>query len=231
MSDAQIEGVASEITRQVRLRGPFLTLSHFVNRALVDVEISAELGRCGALQAALDVGANVFADPYPDEDRVKLQTAADGSPSADMPGTDPTRWPNEAGTWPAVSRDENPGSVAGIVTDRGILTNEALRLEQGSRSTGIPGWITQADLLQIIGPSLAVRSDTFRIRAYGESVDPTTSKTTAKAWCEAMVQRMPDYLDAVDPPEASGGHLSECNQRLGRRFYIISFRWLADDEI
>ena len=39
----------------------------------------------------------------------------------------------------------------------------------GNTSDGAPSQITQADLLNRLAPSLTVRGDTFRIRAYGET--------------------------------------------------------------
>ena len=50
LTEEQIEKLAQECVRQVKLRGPFLNLSDFVNRRLSD----DELGVCGALQAAID---------------------------------------------------------------------------------------------------------------------------------------------------------------------------------
>ena len=52
LTDAQIAKLAHECVRQVRLRGPFLNMSDFVNRRLdaSDPETSV----CGALQAAID---------------------------------------------------------------------------------------------------------------------------------------------------------------------------------
>ena len=112
-----------------------------------------------------------------------------------------------------------------------MLTDNAYRDEQGSRSTGIPGWLTQADVLQAIGPALSVRSDTFRIRAYGESVDSITGEIKARAWCEAIVQRNPHYVDPTDTPEKSVNEISAINKKYGRKFNIIGFRWLHKDEI
>jgi len=241
LTDAQIDAIATEITRQVRMRGPFVSLSHFVNRALVGIVQNKDLGRSGALQSALDIaGANispdgskvVFSDIDAVEDRVNLQN--DGSaPRADLVGGDATSLPSSGadGTWPPTSHDLNAGAVAGILADKEMLKDNKYKREQGYRSTGIPGWITQADLLQVIGPSLSARSDTFRIRAYGESLDPESGNPVAKAWCEAVVQRLPEYLDSADAPTERGAELSEINKKFGRRFQIVSFRWLSPHEI
>jgi len=63
---------------------------------------------------------------------------------------------------------------------------------------------------------LAVRSDAFRLRVYGDAVNPAdTSKIEAVAYCEAVVQRRPAL--------AAGG--------LGRKFVVVYFRWLGPDDL
>ena len=47
-----------------------------------------------------------------------------------------------------------------------------------------------------LAPVLFPRSDTFVIRSYGEAVNPATGAAEGRAWCEATVQRVPDYFDA-----------------------------------
>ena len=121
--------------------------------------------------------------------------------------------------------------MASILADRSMLTKRNLRPEQGYRSTGIPGWLTQADVLQVIGPSLSARSDTFRIRTYGESLDPVTGEVLARARCEAIVQRVPQYIDPSNPDTLRTEELNEINQKFGRRFRMVSFRWLSSDEV
>lgn len=67
----------------------------------------------------------------------------------------------------------------------------------------------------VMRPWLTVRSDTFRIRAYGEalnSADP--DQVEATAWCEAIVRRV------KDSPSATEG-----------RYRITYFRWLGPDDI
>lgn len=80
--------------------------------------------------------------------------------------------------------------------------------------------VTQDDIRNVIGPMLAVRSDTFRIRAYGDALNPAdvgdpNAKPEAVAYCEAIVQR----TNQDDP----GGH--------GKKFVITYFRWLGPDDI
>jgi hypothetical protein len=93
---------------------------------------------------------------------------------------------------------------------------------------GVPGYLTQADVLQVIGSSLSARSDTFRIRAYGEASDDV-GKVKARAWCEAIVQRVPDPVS----PDASGLNPAKPGTAadFGRRFTIVSFRWLKPEEV
>jgi hypothetical protein len=87
-------------------------------------------------------------------------------------------------------------------------------------------FLTQGDILTALAPVLFARSDTFLIRTYGEAVNPATAATEGRAWCEAIVQRVPDYFDATaDAAETAPAALtSALNINYGRRFKVISFR-------
>lgn len=112
---------------------------------------------------------------------------------------------------------------------------------EGSRLAGIPGYLIQSDLLKPIANTLAVRDDTFRIRAYGEAI--VNGKVVARAWCEAVVQRLPEYLDSANNADvparvlnASGAFndnssLLPANTRFGRKFRVETFRWLNAAEV
>lgn len=101
----------------------------------------------------------------------------------------------------------------------------------GSRFAGIPGYLTQADLLKRVGNMITPRDDTFRVRGYGEARD-ASGVVRSKCWCEAVVQRLPDYLDSADMPEIATANLtSTLNKQFGRRFSVVSFRWLSPNEI
>ena len=75
-----------------------------------------------------------------------------------------------------------------------------------------------------------MRGDTFIVRACGQALDHD-GKIEAKVYAEAVVQRVPDYLDQANPPTAALDVLNEANRRFGRRFEIVSFRWLTPNEI
>lgn len=75
--------------------------------------------------------------------------------------------------------------------------------------------VTPAEFRDAMQPWLATRSDTFRIRAYGEAVNPAdATRIESTAYAEAIVQRVPDGLVGF-----------------GRRFEITYFRWLGPDDI
>jgi Tfp pilus assembly protein PilX len=242
LSDEQIDELAEQIVRQVRLRGPFVSISHFVNRSLAEILVNQELTRAGALQVAIDEsGLNInslgnrsaFARLTGSADAMKL-SEKEGAPRADMDGGDRDhQLPNAVSSirdWAVTSTDNNYGSVASILADRPMLNNPRLQREQGYRSTGIPGWLTQADILQVIGSAISARSDTFRIRTCGEAVD-SSGKVLARAYCEAIVQRVPEYFDPANPASDRGTQLTALNTLYGRQFKIVSFRWLSPREI
>lgn len=88
-----------------------------------------------------------------------------------------------------------------------------------------PDFVTADHLLARIAPLLAVRSDTFVIRAYGDARNPSTGEVVGRAWCEALVQRVADYVDPGDNPLSPPGRPD--NLAFGRHFIVTSFRWLS----
>ena len=183
IGDGEITLLAEEVVREVRRRGPFLSLADFVNRRPGN---DRELARAGTLQAALD------------SSRVPINRAY-----------------NEGGRRiPAGAGSALPFPEA----------------EAGPAAYGIPGVVKQADLLTPIAPILSARSDTFRIRAYGEKTTPG-GVVQARAWCEAVVERLPDFVDERNRMTEASGSLLPVNQRFGRRFRVVSFRWLSPQEV
>jgi hypothetical protein len=105
-------------------------------------------------------------------------------------------------------------------------------------ATGAPGMLLQGDILQAIGNRISVRSDTFIVRAYGDTVSiADSSKNVAQAYLEAVVQRLPDYVDGTQDSDVAPDNdhrnrtLNPINKYLGRRFKIASIRWMSQSEL
>lgn len=195
LSDAEIEDLAQNIVNEVKARGPFMSISDFVNRQLSDND---ELNAAGALQSALDGTSQGLYD---------LKEQAGGVQPVD----------------PAENTYLSYVNFPGDVDLSSRLSTE-----------GIAGDIRQADLLRALAPRLSARSDTFRIRSYGEVAD-NNGNILAQAFCEALVQRLPEFVDTMTDSENNEpwdeGSLNSINQIYGRRYEIRSFRWLDDSEI
>lgn len=183
LTDDEIGELARAIVKEVRKRGPFLSLADFINRR---VGTDRNLARAGAIQSALD-------------------------------STDVT-----------INKHQNTTrAVAGAVAAR-FKFPEA---EQGPMAFGSPGLVKQGDILTPIAPVLSARSDSFIIRAYGAAVD-RSGKVVSRAWCEAVVERNRNYVNPSDKAEILPGSLLQAvNKTFGRRFDLISFRWLNSREI
>jgi hypothetical protein len=194
ITEQEIEALAQAMVREVKKRGPFLSLSEFVNRRL-DSNNTGGMALKGALQAALDYDG------------------ADGK-------------------GPEVTINKNFRSDARIldseVASIGFAFQDAAK---GPAAYGSSAYVDQADVLRQFAEQLTPRGDTFVIRAYGDSMD-ANGNIVARAWCEAIVQRIPDYLDAADADHLRASQLqSESNKRFGRSFRVVSFRWLNPSEI
>ncbi|MDD4347837.1 MAG: hypothetical protein PHF70_01920 [Opitutales bacterium] len=89
-----------------------------------------------------------------------------------------------------------------------------------------PAHLSPADILRGTASNMVTRGDTFRIRAYGDTVHPGSGVLMASALCEAWVQRFPEYFDPTNPPDTAPSGLNPANAKFGRRFRVVAFRWL-----
>ncbi|MBC8038973.1 MAG: hypothetical protein H7Y06_00355 [Opitutaceae bacterium] len=101
---------------------------------------------------------------------------------------------------------------------------------------GMPGYLMQQDIIQATSAAMTARSDTFVIRTYGEAVNPATGEVQGKAWAEAVLQRLPDFVDPSLPAEtdlstAPATTAKTTNEIFGRRFQVVGFRWLSPDDL
>ena len=185
-----IDDLAAEIVEQVRARGPFLSLSEFINRQLS----SGDLALAGAVQSALN----------------KLAESATSNPYSTI-------------------QDLSNDSLA-VPVRAGEAEYRFPEAAVGVSAYGMPGWTRQADVLRPLMPILSARDDTFTIRAHGDARDDR-GKIISSAVCEAVVRRTRDYVDSSDAADLDTPPSSNLNKTFGRRFEIVSFRWLGASEI
>jgi hypothetical protein len=100
----------------------------------------------------------------------------------------------------------------------------------GLTGGGAAGYLLQGDILNSVGSVISNRSNTFKIRAYGESLG-LTGKVVSSAYVEAIVQQVADYCDPADSPEEVNAELTQINQSFGRKFKVVSIRWINEEDI
>lgn len=117
-------------------------------------------------------------------------------------------------------------AIARTETASGQKLNDRGLVPEFSSQTLLP-----SDLMSRLGGRCTIRSDTFRIRSYGEARNPITGAVSARAWAEALVQRLPVWFDPTQAPETATAELNSINRRLGRQFRVVSFRWLRASQL
>ncbi len=263
LSDSEIEELAVSIVEHIKDRGPFYSMSDFVNRLAANYSAEEKYSYKLASEEDLLTLDN-------QKTKEKIATIADMMKK----GGETYRVGHmqkgvlqaaiDATSINSAYHDRYiVGSEGSSLTDQWKLTFDAFNNDKdvwenwrgvvGPAATGAPTYLMQQDILSRLGSILTVRSDTFKIRAYGEVRNPVSGVVESKAWCEVLVQRMPEYMDSTDSGnEAVDVHgrekelgyqhemkeyntiqndLTQLNQALGRRFKIVSFRWLSDSEI
>ncbi|WOO40085.1 hypothetical protein [Rubellicoccus peritrichatus] len=236
LSDEQVAQLAHNIVKEIKNRGPFISLADFINRRLVDNPETND--------------SDVEDTPYEYEDlRGTIQAALDRTWSS----TDTASAPSGMNAFPANNGEDSfwkekleqdgfllghPNNQTSSQFGQGSRYAYDLRRIQGGDvernpyshpSAFSPKFVTQADVLSSIGASLTARSDTFTIRAYGEVSSTFSSDKVVGVWCEAVVQRTPFYIEDTDNPEDAPS--SATNREFGRQYKLISFRWLKAEEV
>lgn len=124
--------------------------------------------------------------------------------------------PNLDGGFAATLRDQFYAAdpVAGKLAG-GPYSSVDLFLESTALTLALAGNVTPEEFGNVMRPWLTTRSDTFRIRSYGEALNPAeAARIEATACCEATVQRVKD-----DPAASTG------------RYVITAFRWFSADAL
>jgi hypothetical protein len=211
LSESELDALADAIVDEIQLRAlelgdngnpspfpsPFGSLSNFVNR--MPYANNADYTHLGLLQAAINkAGLN---DRF--NSATEFDTANWNSSKSDIMDSSNNNW------------NQN---------NRADFANPDCRISTASAAST---YLLQSDILQQIAPYISTRSDTFRIRSYGEKLNPVTGETEAQAWLEAIIQRTPQPVS----PSASNPLEPADPSTMGRRFEIVSVRWLSPEEI
>ena len=220
----EVRMLAVKIVYEVKKRGPFVSIADFVNRRLVsDQDQTSCMGTIDAAIQSCGLNKNF------ERLATQLSTAVNVEASSDAP-------------------DNNMQVFKEGYRYR--YDDKWNTVQPTSKAWGVPGFLTQGDILHPLAPFMAARGDTFTIRAYGES--SAGGIIQARAWLEATVERTPYYVDhkSSEVSQASGngpldcltsinlatgtyerGQLSAVNEKWGRKYELKSFRWLQREEI
>jgi hypothetical protein len=197
LSDEEIDALARAIVRLNKERfaeyGSYRSTGDFINRNLkaASTATASEFHHQGILETAIEE-ANISG-------RTNLNTTQEG------PGDDPLMKKRID-----LSKNAKPSLYPG---------QEAI--DKKFKYAGLPGHLDTKDVLSLIGDRLTHRSDTFTIRTYGAAINEITGKTSATAYCEAVVQRFPD------PINNDGDYVTNSTDDFfGRRYRILSVRWI-----
>jgi hypothetical protein len=206
-----IRELAKAIVDEVKRRGPFLSIADFDNRRLLpDASGSSSAtsveqdyqGLMGTLDAAI----------------MKTSQNAGLLNNQLFAGEDPG---NSSGVAIAPDERKHGNQLPSSADDREQLY--ALpRGQEDSTLEGMGAYLMQGDLLANLGSAMSPRSDTFTIRAFGESTDPITGEVNSTARCEAVVQRI------VEPVDPSDDLIVPNSNGFGHKFTIVSFKWIDE---
>ena len=198
LTEAEATTLAEAIVAQVKKRAPFIGVADFVNRRLINT-------------------ATPNKDPRTQTDEEKMSYAG----AIDV----------------AILESDINSNLKDYQAEYDISKISAAAFgnptaDQGNQPTelfsGAAGHLSQGKILQTIGANLTARSDTFKIRAYGEAKGDN-GLVVATAVCEIIVQRSAQYVDPTDSPETKYDDLtSDINKKFGRKFKVVGFKWLTE---
>jgi len=227
LTDAEIDRLAAEVVKEVRDRGPFMSLADFINRRL----LATDHGLKGALQAAIDksgintaaikdAGGSLSAGTFEAPDAPNLTTSfTDPNGNSGRGGINFTDKNSDgAGVYGVLKKATNPEAKRFPNIASMSVTNDEKKVVAG---LGAPQVVTQMDVLNTVGPNLTARSDTFTVRAYGEALD-NAGNTIGRAWIEVVVQRTAQLM----LPSARGPAYEEANRR--RSAYRVNGQFTKD---
>ncbi len=232
ITEAEIDQLAREIVAEVKRRAPFFSLADFVNRRLIEARKATDIDL--SYQSLMGTLAAAIHRSMMDTNRPN-HFFNDQSLDLEKENASNDKESHSQNINIVTSYAENGENIYRIKdVGEAVKTNSDEFIEQvcasvnyenswNWRIAGSRGLLSQADLLNMLGPIITVRGDTFIIRAYGESKNQITG-ATSKAYCEAVVQRSSEVVNPKDD-------IVKPTSPFGRRFNVVSFRWLTPAEL
>lgn len=203
LTDDQIDKLAEEIARQVKLRGPFLNMSEFVNRRLSN----DKFGVCGPLQAAIDH----------DDFDADFNGSGGGSSINSNLKSDIVD-PDVAYEFPLAAKGSHYTGIPGYVMQADLLKAMGDTLTVRDDTFVIRSY---GDARNAKGEVLARAWCEATVQRTTEYIETdATDNSAEKAAFKSVFNQQPVPTN-----------LSDVNRKFGRKFVITSFRWVPSQEL
>ncbi len=208
MNPSDDTGLAVEIVKVIKERGPFYSLADFVNRSPLSPNPTHR--KMGALQQAImQSGINQVLDSGDDAGRV---VEADFDMSRLGTNGTPYLWGRY---WENIFDQLNNSGAPGAILQQDILSKigGGIQVRSDTFKIRAHGRVTDPTGEHIVSQAWCE----LTVQRRGEYSEPEISDASDS--------------DGRDGPDELPHELSEINRRFGRRYEIINFRWLAPHEL
>jgi hypothetical protein len=211
LSTDQLQALAASIAQQVRARGPFLSLSEFINRQLQTS--SSELSRKGAIQQAIETCSE-------DLNAVLKQNTSSKEITTSLLTEHKLNY-----THPEAALGHSAHGAPGWITQADLLRPLAPYLTVRDDTFRILGY---GEVKDAKGQILSRAQCEVIVQRHPEYVQHTMEDDNVASNGNAPTESL--YLQDGITPDTSFDSGS-INGQFGRRFIIKSFRWLSPTEI
>ncbi|MCC5844364.1 MAG: hypothetical protein JJU05_08950 [Verrucomicrobia bacterium] len=202
LTDAEINDLAEQIVKQVKTRGPFLSMGDFLNRRL-GTESSA-VTRAGALQAAID------------------NTSPDINQAAKARGTDVTMTGGRPPVIPGNLRDAAGRTLNTAIGIPGYLMQQDLVQAFSAVMTARSDTFVIRSYGEFAGTAAGEPTKAWLeavVQRTPDYIDPSDSQLAAAG-------------NATSPYNSDGSaNVGAVNLQFGRRYKIVQYRWLKPHEL
>lgn len=112
------------------------------------------------------------------------------------------------------------------ILENGIESAQINTIDDNKIPAWFPAFLKQEHLLETLALRASPRGDSFTLLLRSEQINPLTRQTEAVVNLEARIQRLPDLFDSSQSAGIEYESANGKNRRFGRRFRILSFKFL-----